>query len=168
MSRPHTRARILLAATASAVLLTTFTPAGNGAAEGEPQFPVQLVTVDTPTRADKDRLQTLGLDLTEHAGHDFVEVVLHTATDEALLQSAGFTWDVRIADLWQRNAEIQTLNRAYAAQTVTSPLPSGRDGYRLLRDYNADMVALAKKVPEARQAVRAASQEPRGQDRLRA
>ncbi|MBW3658857.1 MAG: hypothetical protein KY457_09480, partial [Actinobacteria bacterium] len=31
-------------------------------------FAPQLVTVDTPTRAAKDRLTSLGLDLTEHAG----------------------------------------------------------------------------------------------------
>ena len=41
-------------------------------------FHPQLVTVDTPFRSDKERLQTLGLDLTEHAGHDYVEVVIHT------------------------------------------------------------------------------------------
>ena len=52
----------------------------------EAAFAPQLVTVDTPTRADKDRLNALGLDLTEHAGHDYVEVVLHTAADEAALQ----------------------------------------------------------------------------------
>jgi len=33
------------------------------------EFRPQLVTVDTPTRSDKALLQTLGLDLTEHAGH---------------------------------------------------------------------------------------------------
>ncbi len=45
------------------------------AAEGSTAFPVQLVRVDTPTGADKDRLGDLGLDLTEHAGPGFVEVV---------------------------------------------------------------------------------------------
>ena len=49
----------------------------------EAAFAPQLVTVDTPTRADKDRLNALGLDLTEHAGHDYIEVVLHTAADLA-------------------------------------------------------------------------------------
>ena len=44
----------------------------------------------TPTRADKDRLGTLGLDLTEHAGHDYVEVVPHSAADEATLVQNGF------------------------------------------------------------------------------
>ena len=50
------------------------------AASSEPgAFHPQLITVDTPFRSDKERLQTLGLDLTEHAGHDYVEVVIHAA-----------------------------------------------------------------------------------------
>ncbi|MDQ4006707.1 MAG: carboxypeptidase [Actinomycetota bacterium] len=145
------RARTLLAASASVVLLAALAPTGAGwsaaAAEQEP-FPTQLVTVDTPTRADKDRLQTLGLDLTEHAGHDYVEVVLHSPADVSALRGAGFTYDVRIPDLWQRNAEIQAANRAYAAAVQTSPLPSGRDTYRLLEDYNADMRQLAQIRPD--------------------
>ena len=34
-----------------------------------------LLKVHTPTRADKGRLQALNVDLTEHAGHDYVAVV---------------------------------------------------------------------------------------------
>ncbi|MDP9443944.1 MAG: carboxypeptidase [Actinomycetota bacterium] len=148
-SRPRTRrASMLLASTASVALLATLAPTGVGATQDQTRFPVQLVTVDTPNRADKARLQTLGLDLTEHAGRNYVEVVLHTAADQDALQAAGFTWDVRIPDMWQRNAEIQTANRAYAASVETSPLPSGRDTYRLLADYNADMVSLAKAHPD--------------------
>ena len=37
------------------------------------------------------------------------------------------------------------LNDAYAASVVKSPMPSGRDAYRTLADYNADMASLAKK-----------------------
>ena len=39
--------------------------------------PSQVVDVSTPTRADKRRLQTLGLDLTEHGDADSIEVVLY-------------------------------------------------------------------------------------------
>jgi hypothetical protein len=69
-------------------------------------FAPQLVTVNTPTRLDKDRLLALGLDVTEHAGHDYVEVVVHTAADEARLRDAGFTWDVRIPDLLAKRISI--------------------------------------------------------------
>lgn len=110
-------------------------------------FTPQLVTVDTPDRAAKARLQELGLDLTEHAGHDYVEVVLHDAGDLTRLVGAGFTYDVRIPDLVQREAEINAANDRYAAVTLRSALPSGRDTYRSLADYEADLKALAADNP---------------------
>ena len=132
-----------LAATAvTAALLTSPSTAAEGSPVGE-VFRPQLVTVDTPDRAAKQRLQALGLDLTEHAGHDFVEVVLHSASDLAALTESGFTYDVRIADMVMRGAEIAEINEAYAASVARSPLPSGRDTYRTLADYNADMTRLA-------------------------
>ncbi|MGH3357091.1 MAG: M14 family zinc carboxypeptidase [Nocardioidaceae bacterium] len=146
--RPRRRGRLLLASFASVALVTALAPTGSSLAAEDAEPPVQLVTVDTPTRADKDRLQTLGLDLTEHAGHDYVEVVLHTPADAAALRTAGFEWTVRIPDLWQRNAEIQAANRAYAESVKTSPLPSGRDSYRLLEDYNSDLRSLAQIRPD--------------------
>ena len=47
-----------------------------------------LVRVSTPTAGDKDRLIALGLDLTEHATDQYVEVVLHGADDARALQEA--------------------------------------------------------------------------------
>ena len=40
----------------------------------------------------QDPPQHLGLDVTEHGGSDYVEVVLYGAADEAKLRTAGFTW----------------------------------------------------------------------------
>ena len=133
--------------TAFLVGVTTVGLTAPATAEDEP-FRPQLVTVDTPTRADKALLQTLGLDLTEHAGHDYVEVVLHSAEDVTALVSAGLGYDVRIPDLIAREAENNEVNAAYAAATTTSPLPSGRDAYRTLADYNADMAALESDRPD--------------------
>lgn len=110
-------------------------------------FAPQLVTVDTPTRADKSRLQTLGLDLTEHAGHDYIEVVLHSAADREALTAAGFTYRVRIPDLLRREGEINRLDDLFAATTLRTSLPSGRDAYRTLADYNAEMKAMADANP---------------------
>ena len=110
-------------------------------------FRVQLVTVDTPSRWHKEQLQKLGLDLTEHAGHDYVEAVLHSPTDLAKLVGAGFTYDVRIPDLAARGVQIARIDKAYAASVARSPLPSGRTSYRTLADYNADMTALTKRYP---------------------
>jgi hypothetical protein len=110
-------------------------------------FHPQLITVDTPFRSDKERLQTLGLDLTEHAGRDYVEVVIHDARELALLQRAKFTYEVQIPDLIRRGIEIAEANEAYAASIERSPLPSGRTTYRTLEDYNSDMRTLARSHP---------------------
>ncbi|MGH3520445.1 MAG: M14 family zinc carboxypeptidase [Haloechinothrix sp.] len=142
ISQPSRGARAALASTAVAVALTAGALAGPAAAT-DTEFPVQLVTVDTPTREHKRLLQSLGLDLTEHAGHDYVEVVLHQAADANALQAAGLTWDVRIPDLALRTAQNNRANQAYAEATLESPLPSGRDTYRRLADYNDDLRALA-------------------------
>ncbi|MFM9368561.1 M14 family zinc carboxypeptidase [Streptomyces sp. Da 82-17] len=135
----------MLAAVGGATASTTATADTAHAASSD--FRPQLVTVDTPTRAAKAKLSALGLDLTEHAGHDFVEVVLHTPSDALALQLAGFRWQTRIPDLVQRESDVNAANRAYAAATGTSPLPSGRDSYRRLADYTADLDRLAGQHP---------------------
>ncbi len=96
---------------------------------------VQVVEVSTPTRADKARLQGLNLDLTEHGDQDSLEVVLYGEADARLLRDAGFSYTVRIADLAARDEENRRADAQYAAATAVSPLPSGRDSYRYLIDY---------------------------------
>ncbi len=146
-SRRRTRVGLVSAATSLALLgLAPTVTAGSAQAE-DTAFAPQLVTVDTPTREDKRLLQSLGLDLTEHAGHDYVEVVLHTGADRDLLTGAGLPYDVRVADLTRREAENNEVNAAYAAATIASPLPSGRDSYRTLDDYNSDISRLAATRP---------------------
>lgn len=142
----HTLAATLVALALGATALTV-PSAAQGTVGDADVFAPQLVTVDTPTRADKERLQTLGLDLTEHAGHDYIEVVLHSAADLAALTAAGFTHDVRIPDLLRREGEINRLDDLFAATTLRTALPSGRDAYRSLADYNAEMKAMAEANP---------------------
>jgi hypothetical protein len=147
MPRPLRRRAAPFAA-GTAVLIGLTTVGFTAPATATPDvFRPQLVTVDTPTQEDKRLLQTLGLDLTEHAGHDYVEVVLHTPDDVTTLVSAGLGYDVRIPDLLALEAENNRVNAAYAAATAQSPLPSGRDAYRTLADYNADMAALESDHP---------------------
>ena len=141
------RSRAAGAALAAAGLTLGVLATAPAAAEGSTTFPVQLVRVDTPTRADKDRLGTLGLDLTEHAGPSFVEVVLHRADDADVLRAAGLSYHVEIPDLALRTAQNNRASKAYAASVTTSPLPSGRDNYRTLADYNDDLRELAAIKP---------------------
>lgn len=144
----RSRAAIAAALTTSLLGLATSVVTGSAqAVDTGTAFAPKLVTVDTPTRADKELLQTLGLDLTEHAGHGYVEVVLHTGADAAALEEAGLTYDVRIGNLLEREALNNQANAAYAAATLESPLPSGRDSYRTLDDYNDDMRQLANIRP---------------------
>ena len=147
LRRPRRAAVVGLIAAALVATATTqvATPSASSADEGV--FAPQLVTVDTPTRAAKQRLQALGLDLTEHAGHDYIEVVLHTPADLAALEDAGFAYDVRIPDLVARGVEIAEINEAYAANVARSRLPSGRTSYRFYDDYVEDMAGLQKRHP---------------------
>ncbi len=145
MRHESRRFRLLAASALTALALagTTLAVTGGTAHAENTGFAPRLVTVDTPTRADKELLQTLGLDLTEHAGHDYIEVVLHNGQDLTRLVDAGLDYDVRIPDLNLRAAQNNRVNAEYAAATLESPLPSGRDTYRTLADYNDDVRELA-------------------------
>ncbi len=148
LMRRSTRAAVvaILALTVMALALTAL-PAASLGVLGDPYaaFKPQLVTVHIQDRADKAQLTNMGLDLTEHAGHDYVEVVLHTAADEAALRTAGFTWDVRIPDMLARELERIELDKKFAAVNATTNLPSGRNGYRVLSDFGTEIDALSKK-----------------------
>ena len=132
----------LTAVAAPAVAGPQTAPAENTA------FATQLVRVDTPRAADKSTLTNLGLDLSEHAGPGFVDVVLHSAADADTLRDAGLTYQVEIPDLALRTAQNNKVSKAYADSVPTSPLPSGRDNYRTLADYNDDLADLAAIKPD--------------------
>jgi hypothetical protein len=135
--------------TAAAVALGTLTLAPSATSSAPPPDDLlQLVRVDTPTRADRQRLADLGVDLSEHGGDGFVDVVLHGADDAARLEAAGFTWSVRIPDLVAREAQRASLDAAYLAAADSTPMPSGRKAYRTLDDYVWDMKELAKRNPD--------------------
>src|SRR5918997_164949 len=86
-----------------------------------------VVDVLTPRRADKARLQALGLDLTEHGDRNSLEVVLHGRADARALRRAGFRYTVRIADLAARTRRNHRRDAVHARATAVSGLPSGRD-----------------------------------------
>jgi subtilisin-like proprotein convertase family protein len=78
----------------------------------------QLVRVATPTRAAKNRLMSLGLDVTEHGGKDFLSVVLHTPREAAKLGRAGFISAVEIADLEARSRHDRRVEADWARRTT--------------------------------------------------
>ena len=107
----------------------------------------QLVTVDAPSRAARTKLARLGLDVTEAGTARGVDVVLHGRKDADALRRSGFTWTVRVADLDAQQRRNVARDRAYAQRMTASPLPSGRDHYRTLADYDREMHALARRHP---------------------
>ena len=108
---------------------------------------VQVVDVITRRREDRERLQTLGLDLSEHADANSIEVVLHGRADAQKLRRAGFTYSVEIADLAARTRRNHLRDVQHARASAVSGLPSGRVGYRRLPDYDLDMKRLAMQYP---------------------
>jgi hypothetical protein len=109
--------------------------------------PAQVVDVLVASSADRSRLQGLGLDLTEHGDRDSVQVILWNDADAATLAANKFRYRVRIADLTARNAKNAQADARYAEATAASALPSGRDAYRRLADYDLELKQLAMQYP---------------------
>jgi hypothetical protein len=108
-----------------------------------------LVRVATPTDAAVSELQALGLDLTEHGGPGFVDVVLHGPDDATTLTANGFTYDVQVPDLARLSASDRATERSFArARRGGSGLPSGNTTYRRLFDYSEEMKELADRFPK--------------------
>ena len=130
----------------SARVSISFLAAPPAAASGT----AQVVDVSTPTRADKDRLQRLGLDLTEHGDADSIEVVIYGEADAQVLRRNKFDYTVRIADLAKRNAANRRADRRYRTRVAQtgSALPSGRTSYRRLPDYDFELKLLARRYPD--------------------
>ncbi|MDX6691598.1 MAG: carboxypeptidase [Solirubrobacteraceae bacterium] len=112
-----------------------------------PPGPQRIVRVLTPTPSDRGRLARLGLDPAEGGRRGAVDVVVHGNTDAARLRATGLRYRVRVADLAARDRASARADRRYAAATARSSLPSARDSYRHLADYEAELRALAQAHP---------------------
>ena len=108
---------------------------------------VSLVRVLAPTRARRQLLADSGLDLAEHGGNGYLNVVLHGPADALWLRKKGFSYVNTITDVAARTLSDSLANRRYAARVRKSALPSGRTTYRRLDDYNQEMKDLAAKNP---------------------
>lgn len=112
-----------------------------------PKRPIQIIDVHTPTREKVELLTSLGLDLTEHGEDGVRGVVLSTDAEENLLRAAGFTWTVTTPDVAAASKADREADARFAAATRESELPSGRDGYRRLADFEQEMKDLAAAHP---------------------
>jgi hypothetical protein len=128
----------------------------------DPRDKVQLVHVLAGTRAERNRLASLGLDLTEHGDRSGLSVVLHGEEDARILREAGFRWRVKISDLAARARANAAHDRRYAERVDRSPLPSGRTAYRHLADYNDELRWLARRYPSLTRPVTLANRSVEG------
>ncbi|MBN1530304.1 MAG: hypothetical protein JW895_14685 [Thermoleophilaceae bacterium] len=118
------------------------------ASKAGPAATTQVVTVSTPSRADKRRLQGLGLDLTESGGARSIDVVVSGDSGLRALRRAKFSYRVKVADLDAQSRLYQRANRRYArVAQAGSDLPSGRTAYRHLADYELELKQLARRHP---------------------
>ncbi|MEA2362846.1 MAG: hypothetical protein QOD71_1991 [Thermoleophilaceae bacterium] len=108
----------------------------------------KLVRVSTPNADRERKLNSLGLDVTEHGGDGFIEVVLYSAADAAKLTANNFTYTVQVPDLNVQARRDARADRTFAATTAVSGFPSGRTTYRRLFDYSEDMKRLAREHPD--------------------
>ena len=120
-----------------------------------------------PPARQKQRLQSLGLDLTEHGDANSVEVVLHGAADERKLRDAGFTYDVRIADLEARSKADTAADAKFAASNPKTQLPSGSNAVPPSRRLQPRAQAAGHALPGAREGADAQPPVGRGPRRQR-
>ncbi|HEV2814098.1 MAG TPA: M14 family zinc carboxypeptidase [Solirubrobacteraceae bacterium] len=124
--------RILLLA---AALLALAAPAAASAAS--------LVEVPISGPQSVAVLERLGLDVTHDVDHDSARVVLRDGADRRTLAGAGFPSRTVVPDFDAAIAEAARTSR----RTARSALPTGRDSYRVITDYETELRTLAEQYP---------------------
>src|SRR4051794_14434241 len=96
-----------------------------------------------------DKMQQLGLDVTENVQGGHADVVVGGAKQLNLLRDLGLTPQTRIADLGAYYAQSRRADVAYAASVNgKSSLPSGRTSYRDLDDIQTELKQLVADHPD--------------------
>jgi hypothetical protein len=108
----------------------------------------QLVRVSTPNLERRNQLVGLGLDVTEHGGPGYLEVVLRGAADAQKLAANNFVYTVEVPDLALAAKRDRSADSRFAAANASSEFPSGQNTYRRLFDYGEDMKRLAREHPD--------------------
>lgn len=154
MQRSRTSIGSLLALVTAVATLALVAPGPAGSEPGRASTLVdeilerpRLVRVTLRTPADRARLESLGLDLSEHSTRRHADVVVRTRAERRALAASGLPTRVLVADLVRHEIDRAAADRAYAARVARSPLPSGRTSYRMFADYQTEMGRLAKRHP---------------------
>ena len=108
----------------------------------------KLVRVSTPNVERRNQLVALGLDVTEHGGPGFADVVLHGAADAQKLAANNFIYTVETPDLVLAAKRDRAADSRFIAANAASEFPSGGTSYRRLFDYSEDLKRLAREHPD--------------------
>lgn len=107
-----------------------------------------IVKVTVPDRAAAQRVADLDLDLGVTSA-DGVEIVLHSALEEARLRSLGLPVEVLVPDVARADQSQRAIEaRRQADPRTASPLPTGREAYRTLPEIETEIRALAVAHPD--------------------
>ena len=106
-----------------------------------------LVRVGTADPGVLRRLESLGFDVTENVRNNRADVVVPRAAKLGVLRKLNLPFQVRSLDLRKDFVKARKADARYSARVGTSPLPSGRTGYRTLEDYQNELKALVKDHP---------------------
>jgi hypothetical protein len=110
---------------------------------------LQLVSIPFRTTKQVDRMAKAGIDLNETAKGKSIDAVLHGPADVALLRRLGMRYRVRVPDLAAYDSRQASGPTDPVTDAVRGPsgLPSGRQSYRHLVDYENDLKALVENNP---------------------
>jgi len=99
-----------------------------------------LVRIKSPTAGLLKFLDDAGYDVTENRRAAYADVVAPDAGALRRLKERGIAYETRIADLNTWYVKNRRADARYAKRVrAMSPLPTGRTGYRLPQDYQAEL-----------------------------
>jgi hypothetical protein len=103
-----------------------------------------LVRVKVRDQADPARLEAMGFDVTHNQMVGQADVIVHGNRQLDLLRNTGLKLSTLIPDLTQDSARARAADMSVAAAGTPSPLPTGRNTYRVLTDYQNELKAIVK------------------------
>src|SRR3954451_11698909 len=106
-----------------------------------------LVRVHTNDDGILNRLDSLGLDVTENEHPGQADVIAPDADKLALLKQLGLKFDVLSTDLRKDFAQARAADARRVDAAGASPLPTGRETYRTYAEYQTELAQLVKDNP---------------------
>ncbi len=106
-----------------------------------------LVTVKYSDDEDLARIEAAGLDLTHDIAGGQAAVIVTGAAQFAALKGLNLPFDIEVPDLNRQTADARAADARAVGAEGGSALPSGREEYRVLQDYQDELKALVDENP---------------------